>query len=133
MTRRKMRSELYVRQYKYTSHKAGMCGIPSMRTRFLVLLLLTSIMAHNNQDLKGLLEYNPTQEHSAEEESAAVKLNPTLEINGLLDRLGPVIVNTDGTLARISNWHQMSEREQMVSFVLSRTLCASSPNATCCE
>jgi hypothetical protein len=29
-----------------------------------------------------------------------------------LDHLGPVVVNQDGTLARISNWDQMTEIEQ---------------------
>lgn len=32
-----------------------------------------------------------------------------------LDHLGPVVVNTDGTLARITNWTQMSEQEQAVT------------------
>jgi len=31
-----------------------------------------------------------------------------------LDHLGPVVVNTDGTLSRITNWHQMEEAEQQV-------------------
>ena len=29
-----------------------------------------------------------------------------------LDELGPVIVNKDGSLARIANWEQMTEEEQ---------------------
>ncbi|PWY93807.1 hypothetical protein BO94DRAFT_459919 [Aspergillus sclerotioniger CBS 115572] len=29
-----------------------------------------------------------------------------------LDHLGPVVVNQDGTLSRISNWEQMTEIEQ---------------------
>ena len=32
-----------------------------------------------------------------------------------LDHMGPVVVNTDGTLARITNWSQMSEQEQSVT------------------
>ncbi|KAJ0415003.1 hypothetical protein BJY00DRAFT_269981 [Aspergillus carlsbadensis] len=38
-----------------------------------------------------------------------------LDVNGdgvKLDHLGPLIVNTDGTLARISNWAQMTEIER---------------------
>ncbi|CAD7942833.1 unnamed protein product [Amoebophrya sp. A120] len=38
-----------------------------------------------------------------------------LEVNGeriTLDSLGPVILNEDGTLARITNWHEMMEHEQ---------------------
>ncbi|KAL3480046.1 hypothetical protein BJX99DRAFT_46230 [Aspergillus californicus] len=40
---------------------------------------------------------------------------PQLDVNGegvKLDHLGPLIVNTDGTLARISNWEQMTEIER---------------------
>lgn len=29
-----------------------------------------------------------------------------------LDHLGPMVINTDGTVSRITNWHDMSEREQ---------------------
>ena len=29
-----------------------------------------------------------------------------------LDALGPVVVNEDGTLARISNWHEMTAEEK---------------------
>lgn len=32
-----------------------------------------------------------------------------------LDHLGPVVVNTDGTLARITNWTQLSEQERNVT------------------
>mmetsp|Transcript_49385 Transcript_49385/g.114152 ORF Transcript_49385/g.114152 Transcript_49385/m.114152 type:complete len:209 (-) Transcript_49385:129-755(-) len=43
----------------------------------------------------------------------------TLDVNSgqavTLDQLGPVVVNTDGSLARITNWHQMSEQEQAVT------------------
>ncbi|KAL2833258.1 hypothetical protein BDW59DRAFT_138379 [Aspergillus cavernicola] len=40
---------------------------------------------------------------------------PQLDVNGdgvKLDHLGPLIVNVDGTLARISNWAQMTEIER---------------------
>jgi hydroxymethylpyrimidine pyrophosphatase-like HAD family hydrolase len=32
-----------------------------------------------------------------------------------LDHLGPIVVNLDGTLTRIANWQEMSEREQAVA------------------
>jgi hypothetical protein len=35
-----------------------------------------------------------------------------------LDILGPVVVNTDGTLERITNWHEMTEEEQSRTFKL---------------
>ena len=33
----------------------------------------------------------------------------------VLDQFGPVVVNTDGTLSRITNWDRMSEQEQEVA------------------
>ena len=33
----------------------------------------------------------------------------------VLDHLGPVVVNTDGTLARITNWSAMTEGEQQTT------------------
>ncbi|KAF9160729.1 hypothetical protein BGX21_000703 [Mortierella sp. AD011] len=38
-----------------------------------------------------------------------------LEVNGQdlkLDLLGPVVVNEDGTMSRIDNWHEMAEIEK---------------------
>jgi hypothetical protein len=29
-----------------------------------------------------------------------------------LNELGPVVINEDGTISRISNWHEMSETER---------------------
>ena len=39
----------------------------------------------------------------------------TITVNGdpvKIDALGPVVVNSDGTIARIANWHSMTEAEQ---------------------
>ena len=39
----------------------------------------------------------------------------TLTVNGLpiqLDKLGPVVVNPDGALGSIANWHELNEAEQ---------------------
>lgn len=32
-----------------------------------------------------------------------------------LDHLGPMVVNTDGTMSRISNWEQMTEMEKQTT------------------
>ncbi|KAF9542636.1 hypothetical protein EC957_001770 [Mortierella hygrophila] len=40
---------------------------------------------------------------------------PSLEVNGQdikLDLLGPVVVNEDGTMSRIDNWHEMADIEK---------------------
>jgi hypothetical protein len=42
----------------------------------------------------------------------------TITVDGALvklDHLGPIIINTDGTVARISNWQELSEGEQSVA------------------
>jgi hypothetical protein len=41
----------------------------------------------------------------------------TLDVSGsgttvALDHLGPLVVNVDGTLARITNWHEMTDIER---------------------
>ncbi|KAL2816137.1 hypothetical protein BJX63DRAFT_430427 [Aspergillus granulosus] len=64
-----------------------------------------------------------TQSSSSEEEKKPMLALPStessdthqLDVNGdgvKLDHLGPLIVNADGTLARISNWAQMTEIER---------------------
>ncbi|KAF8930618.1 hypothetical protein BGZ47_000480 [Haplosporangium gracile] len=40
---------------------------------------------------------------------------PTLEVNGQdikLDLLGPIVVNENGTMSRIENWHEMADIEK---------------------
>ncbi|EJD53584.1 hypothetical protein AURDEDRAFT_156824 [Auricularia subglabra TFB-10046 SS5] len=52
----------------------------------------------------------PTEAELAQESSTTV-----LEVGGakvLLDKLGPVVVNSDGTISRIANWHELSPHEQ---------------------
>jgi hypothetical protein len=42
----------------------------------------------------------------------------TLEVGGesvALTEMGPIVINTDGSLARISNWAEMSDREREVT------------------
>lgn len=38
-----------------------------------------------------------------------------------LDSLGPMIINTDGTIQRVSNWHELTKEEQDKTF---RLICA---------
>ena len=45
----------------------------------------------------------------------------TIQVDGQavkLDSLGPMIINTDGTVSRISNWTELSETEQARSLRL---------------
>ncbi|KIM23872.1 hypothetical protein M408DRAFT_332076, partial [Serendipita vermifera MAFF 305830] len=48
----------------------------------------------------------------------------TLEVGSSvkLDKLGPMIINSDGTVSRISNWQEMSqlERDRTVRVLLKR-------------
>eukprot|EP00931_Biecheleriopsis_adriatica_P086183 TRINITY_DN60896_c0_g1_i1.p1 TRINITY_DN60896_c0_g1~~TRINITY_DN60896_c0_g1_i1.p1 ORF type:complete len:111 (+),score=31.60 TRINITY_DN60896_c0_g1_i1:24-356(+) len=43
----------------------------------------------------------------SEERTLLVDGNPVK-----MDNLGPLVVNTDGTISRINNWHEMTESEQ---------------------
>ncbi|RAO64053.1 uncharacterized protein BHQ10_000065 [Talaromyces amestolkiae] len=49
--------------------------------------------------------------------STSDSTNQKLDVNGegttvSLDHLGPIVVNQDGTMSRISNWDKMTEIEQ---------------------
>lgn len=49
----------------------------------------------------------------------------TLQVDGLpvkLDALGPMVINTDGTVSRIANWAQLSdvERERTLRLIAKR-------------
>ena len=50
-----------------------------------------------------------------EDASTSVTLDVSTGQPVVLDHLGPVVVNTDGTLSRIANWAELSEHEQKVS------------------
>ncbi|KAG1140181.1 hypothetical protein G6F37_010447 [Rhizopus arrhizus] len=45
---------------------------------------------------------------TAEETISSVDINDTYK----LKELGPVVVNEDGTISRINNWHEMTEIER---------------------
>ncbi|KAG0738269.1 hypothetical protein G6F16_009397 [Rhizopus arrhizus] len=45
---------------------------------------------------------------TAEETISSVDINDTYK----LKELGPVVVNEDGTISRINNWHEMTEIEK---------------------
>lgn len=32
-----------------------------------------------------------------------------------IDHLGPIIINTDGTMSRIANWNEMTEKERYIT------------------
>lgn len=49
----------------------------------------------------------------SEEEEAAMKLDMSSGSDTIkLDHLGPLVVNKDGSLSRISNWEQMTAQEK---------------------
>ncbi|QKX56363.1 uncharacterized protein TRUGW13939_03464 [Talaromyces rugulosus] len=65
---------------------------------------------------------NPSSSSSSTSRLALPEVPPagsaqTLDVGGQgstvsLDHLGPIVVNTDGSMSRISNWEQMTEMEQ---------------------
>ena len=50
-----------------------------------------------------------------DEHAPPITLDVSTGEPAVMDRLGPVVVNLDGTLARIANWEQMTEHEQEVT------------------
>lgn len=49
------------------------------------------------------------------EQGEAVPEERTLMVGGApikVDKFGPVVVNKDGSMSRIRNWHEMTENEQ---------------------
>lgn len=77
-----------------------------------------------NVDQKNLghdTSTSPTSGHGQEplliEDGSSLKTT-TLEVNGdsvSLQELGPVVINADGTMSRINNWHEMTESEQIAT------------------
>ncbi|KAJ3100334.1 hypothetical protein HDU96_010377 [Phlyctochytrium bullatum] len=56
------------------------------------------------------IEYTPTVSDPTPSHPIAPITTTTTTVP--LDALGPVVVNEDGTLSRIANWHSMTEAEQ---------------------
>ena len=53
--------------------------------------------------------------------TSLVTLNCAMGEPVVLDHFGPVVVNSDGTLSRITNWERMDEREVSTSLTLTLT------------
>eukprot|EP01031_Cornospumella_fuschlensis_P036104 gene36104-43780_t len=50
------------------------------------------------------------------ESTESVQQNEEEETYGIkLDELGPIILNSDGTISRIKNWHELSDHERRTS------------------
>lgn len=81
-------------------------------------------MSENNQPGQAQHEEEQRQQHEAQERLALPDANsasnaPQIDLSGQnggqsvkLDHLGPMVVNTDGTMSRISNWEHMTEMEK---------------------
>jgi hypothetical protein len=88
--------------------------------RRLLLLLLPLLCGHmlaeagDERPSQPVAALMPPRSLSTVEPTAA----QALEVGGgsvSLDEMGPVIVHTDGSISRISNWAEMSERERAVA------------------
>lgn len=63
-------------------------------------------------DLKESSNHQPLPLPEPPADSKATELNVSTGQAVKLDHLGPMVVNRDGTLSRISNWEHMSEIER---------------------
>ncbi|KAL4899143.1 hypothetical protein BDW74DRAFT_118757 [Aspergillus multicolor] len=81
-----------------------------------------STMSAQNSNPEQPHPQNQEQDQSSEKkpilalpDASSASDTTQLDVNGdgvKLDHLGPLVVNTDGTLARIGNWAQMTEIEK---------------------
>jgi hypothetical protein len=71
-----------------------------------------------NQD-QEVLQLPPVDPNAAPDDMPTLDLASGGSIK--LESLGPIILNTDGTTRRISNWDQLSPHEQEVSWRRIRT------------
>jgi len=62
----------------------------------------------DNETTDILLLPPPTTIEGDETETPQLKLGDTLK----LDKLGPIIINSDGTTRRITNWDNLTKHEQ---------------------
>lgn len=64
-------------------------------------------------------EKEQEQERLALPDASSASNTPQLDLSKdqsvKLDHLGPMVVNTDGTMSRISNWDQMTEMEKQTT------------------
>lgn len=70
----------------------------------------TNCVVVNTIDMEGEREEKSTFSSEGCQEGAAEPVQ--------LDALGPVIINSDGTVSRIANWHTLTEEEQKRTFRL---------------
>ena len=59
-----------------------------------------------------------TQEEADTKDGVDTQATQTLTVGDTLkfEKLGPIIINTDGTTSRIANWENMGQREQDVTW-----------------
>lgn len=71
-------------------------------------IITNALSSHKSDEVKALPAPDETQ--AMVEEGTT-----TVEVDGKvvrLDHFGPVVINQDGTLSRISNWGEMTENER---------------------
>ncbi|KAI0310047.1 hypothetical protein OF83DRAFT_1156470 [Amylostereum chailletii] len=66
-----------------------------------------------------LLPSGPPEDATGEDDGSAAdseRSTTKVDVDGTpvqLDALGPVVINSDGTLSRITNWQEMTESERV--------------------
>ena len=57
----------------------------------------------------------PAPRDDGESSGGTITLDASTGEPAVMDHLGPVVVNADGTLARISNWDEMTDKEKQLT------------------
>lgn len=91
--------------------EAGLLGkVPPYATVHFEITVLA--IEHRTAEDVPALALPSSTDHSARDEDASVT---TVVVDGepvKLDKLGPVVINKDGTASRITNWQDMTPAEQ---------------------
>ncbi|KAH8595989.1 hypothetical protein B0O99DRAFT_622003 [Bisporella sp. PMI_857] len=75
----------------------------------------TAYSAHINETEENRESSNDKAPLAIEAPPPASEQTNEIKVDGdavKLDVLGPMVINTDGTISRVNNWHQMTEHEQ---------------------
>lgn len=83
--------------------------------RVQVVKLASCAMSHSSQKQPETVETDTETEQLAIEEGSSSSATNHLRVGGeavKLESLGPVVINANGTLSRLNNWHEMTEPEK---------------------
>lgn len=81
--------------------------------RRIIKSIISDLGYMESQDCNQIVSIPGSEVRDESNESLSLLTGEALDENCVkIDQFGPIVLNVDGTMGRISNWHQMSESEQ---------------------